>query len=97
MEENIIQGVFDFERGNSNGFENWQIELENKLVVIRREWSLPVGKRVRVKIKNIDYEFEGVLKLVEYPDRIDKKIPLHLSVERVDVFPADIERLSIIS
>jgi len=97
MEENIIQGVFDFERGNSNGFENWQDEREKELVSIRREWSLPVGRRVRVKIKNIDYEFEGVLKLVEYPEKIDKKIPLHLSIEKVDIFPADIERLSVVS
>jgi len=97
MEENIIQGVFDFESGNSNGFKNWQVEVEKKLVAIRREWCLPVGKRVRVKLKNIDYEFEGVLKLVEYPDKIDKKIPLHLSIEKVDIFPADIEKLSVVN
>jgi len=97
MEENeIIQGLLDFESGNTNGIENWHREQEEYIVAIRKEWSLPVEKNVRVKLKDIDYEFEGKLKLAERPTSIDKRIPLHLSVDSIDLFPSDIEKLVVI-
>lgn len=93
MEESqTVQGVFDFESGNADGFANWRRQQEALLDAIRREWLLPVGRRVRIRLRNIDSEFEGRLELVEKPTKIDRRQPLHLRVDRVDVFIPDIEQ-----
>lgn len=91
-EDDPIQGVFDFESGNSNGFENWRKQQEARLSAIRREWCVPVGRKVRIRLRNIDGDFEGKLKLVEHPVTIDKRIPLHLKVDQLDVYLSDIEQ-----
>lgn len=92
MNDGSVQGVFDFESGNTDGFENWRRQQEARLDVIRKEWCVPVGRRVRIRLRNIDGEFEGKLELVQHPVTIDRRIPLHLRVDRVDVFLTDIEQ-----
>jgi hypothetical protein len=87
-----IQGVFDFESGNADGFENWRRQQQARLDAIGREWSVPVGRRVRIRLRNIDGDFEGKLELVEQPVTIDRRLPLRLRVDRVDVSIPDIER-----
>ncbi len=91
-EEGVIQGVLDFDSGNSNGYENWIRNREAYYDLIREKWSLPVGRTVRVRLFNIDGEFEGKLQLVSQPDRIDGKGILHLRVNSVDFFNSDIEQ-----
>ena len=91
-----IQGVFDFESGHMNGYENWRREQELRLQAIRNEWGLPVRKHVRIRLKNIDGEFEGELRLVTQPVTIDRRVPLHLRVDNIDVFPPDIEQCVVI-
>jgi len=75
MEEDPIQGVFDFESGNPDGLANWRNQREAILRAVREEWSLPVGRRVRVRLRNIDGEFVGTLDLVRDPPAIDRRPP----------------------
>lgn len=91
-----IQGLFDFESGNMNGYENWRREQEQRLQAIRNEWRLPVRRRVRLRLKNIDGDFEGVLRLVDQPLTIDRRLPVHLRIDNLDVFPDDIEQCVVI-
>lgn len=86
-----IQGIFDFQDGNANGYENWMREQEKKLSAIRAEWRLPLDKRVRVRLVNMDQEFEGYLKLAEIPAVLDHRHPLHLRIERMDFLSTHIE------
>jgi len=92
-----VQGLFDFESGNMNGYENWRRHQEERLQAIRNEWGLPVRPRVRLRLKNIDGEFEGVLRLVDQPLTIDSRLPLHLRIDSLDVFPDDIEQCVVIN
>ncbi|MDD5706661.1 MAG: hypothetical protein PHR35_12120 [Kiritimatiellae bacterium] len=87
-----IQGVFDFETGNADGFENWRREVEARLEAIRREWCVPVGRRVRMRLRNFDGDFEGPLELLYPPAAIDRRLPLRLRIERMEVAVADIEQ-----
>ena len=91
-----VQGVFDFESGNADGYENWRREQAARLEAIRRVWNLPVGRRVRLRLCNIDGEFEGKLELAEHPVTLDRRVPLHLRIGRVDVYMADIETCVVI-
>ncbi len=91
-EEGIVQGVLDFDSGNSNGYENWLRNREEYYDVIRKKWSLPVGRSVRVRLFNIDGEFNGKLHLTRRPQRLDGKGVLHLRVNSVDFFNSDIEQ-----
>ncbi len=86
-----IQGELDFESGCTDGYKNWLRQQEERLEAIREEWGLPVGLRVRIKLKDLDGEIEGKLELVEQPVSIDRSVPLHLRVLAIDVFLPDIE------
>ncbi len=86
------QGTFDFESGNMDGFVNWRRQQEARLEAIRWEWSLPIGRQVTVRLKDIDDDFVGALTLVEQPLSIDRSLPLHLRIGRVEFFSPDIEQ-----
>jgi hypothetical protein len=91
-----IQGVFDFESGNSDGLANWRREREACLEAVRREWGVPVGRRVRLRLRHMDEEFEGRLQLVRHPLTMDRHRPLHLRLGTVDFFAAEIEWCGVI-
>ncbi len=85
------QGVFDFETGHLDGLANWRREQEARLEAIREEWGLPVGRKVRIRLRTMDGELEGMLRLVVMPVSVDRRIPLRLRVGRVDLTEPDIE------
>lgn len=87
----VVQGVFDFESGNPNGFQNWQAEQERRLQAIRQEWNLPVGRRVRLKLRTFGAEFIGQLRLRVHPTTIDRRAPLHLHIENIEFVHGEIE------
>ena len=91
-----VQGLFDFESGNMNGYDNWRPQHEERLQPIRNEWHLPVRRPVRGRLKNIDGDFERVLRLVDQPLTIDSRLPLHLRIDNPDVLPDDIEQCVVI-
>ena len=94
--EDAVQGVFDFETGNTDGYANWRREQEAWLEAIRREWAVPVGRNVRLRLHNIDGEFVGKLELASLPVTIDRRVPLRLRVDRVDVHIPDIESCTVV-
>jgi hypothetical protein len=57
----------DFGRGDPSGYAKWQQERADWLDRIRREIGLPINRRVRVRLRDIDGEFCGLLTLVELP------------------------------
>ncbi len=91
-ETGALQGVFDFETGHADGLENWRRQQEARLEAVRREWSVPVGRRVRLRLRNIDGDFVGTLRLVEQPVTLDRRVPLRLRLDRMDVPIPDIEQ-----
>jgi len=88
--------VFDFESGNPNGFQNWQVEHERRLQAIRRERNLPIERRVWLNLRNIDAEFIGRLCPHVHPITIDRRAPLALRIETVDFLAGEIERCVVI-
>jgi len=91
MDDDGSQGVLDFNSGNTRGFDNWHQQREERLQLIRREWGVPVGRRVRLKLREFDHEFTGILMLAEEPSKIDRRLPLLLKIRNIPVGPADIE------
>jgi hypothetical protein len=61
------QGELDFGRGNSVGYMLRKQEQAAWLARIQRESGLPVGRSVRVKLRDFDHEIAGRLGLVELP------------------------------
>ena len=86
----------DFNAPADDGYEIWQWERREAEKRIAKEWGLPVGKRVRLKRFNIDYEFEGFLKLVKLPLTINKKQPLEIQIEKMKFLSDEIESCSVI-
>jgi hypothetical protein len=95
-QEGPIQGMLDFESGNPDGIENWRRQREARLEAVRREWSLPVGRRVRVRLRNIDGDFVGMLRLAEEPAAIDRRVPLRLRIDQMDFTVPEIERCALL-
>ncbi|RME93716.1 MAG: hypothetical protein D6766_07625 [Verrucomicrobia bacterium] len=91
--DGAIQGVFDFESGNPDGFANWEREQAARLAAIRGEWGLPLGRRVRVALVGVDAELEGRLELAEQPRAIDRRHPLALRIGSVRFSSEEIEQL----
>ena len=75
-----------------HGFENFHKEQQEFLNKVRKEWCLPIGKTVRIKIFDIDGEFEGKLKLAKFPKEINKHHPLYLKVGDTPIESSDIEQ-----
>ena len=69
-----MQGIFDFDSGNLNGFENWRQEQDAIIEEIKKEWAVPINQYVRLKLKFSHKEVAGKLLLVEKPIKIDKTV-----------------------
>ncbi|MDA3923595.1 MAG: hypothetical protein PF904_02715 [Kiritimatiellae bacterium] len=96
MNDEIIQGIFDFNTGNPDGYENWQREQDERLARIRFIWGLPVGRQVIIRLWNDPNEFEGKLNLAETPTVFDRKEPLHLKVGKLGFYHNEIESCAVI-
>ncbi len=96
MDDDGTQGLFDFDSGNTNGFDNWRRQREARLQLIRNEWAVPVGRRVRLKLREFDHEFVGILMLAEEPPKIDRRLPLLLKIRNIPLGLADIEHCSLL-
>ncbi|MCX6873402.1 MAG: hypothetical protein NTW21_06285 [Verrucomicrobia bacterium] len=95
-DDDDAQGLFDFDTGNTNGFDNWRRQREARLQSIRREWAVPVGKRVCLKLREFDHEFVGILMLAEEPQKIDRRLPLLLKIHNLPLGLADIEHCTVL-
>lgn len=95
MPENFDQGQFNFDAtGDASGYASWQAELVARKRAVEQRWGIILGKRVRVKIKSIDKEHEGILILVE--QKCAKSPPLLrlTSLKKLHISPGDIRALT---
>ncbi|MEI7909732.1 MAG: hypothetical protein WCK77_08875 [Verrucomicrobiota bacterium] len=96
MNDEDSQGLLDFDAGNTNGFDNWRQQREARLLLIRREWGVPVGRRVCLKLREFDHEFTGILMLAEEPPKIDRRLPLLLKIRNIPLGLGDIEHCALL-
>jgi len=61
------QGELDFDGKDAAGYARWQQEQAAWLTRLRREYGFPLGRKVRVKLRDFDREIQGRLGLVELP------------------------------
>jgi len=87
-----IQGIFDFESGNSNGINNWYQQQDAIKEKIRQKWGLPLEKNVLIKLYGIDENFSGRLKLTRTPIKISRKEPIQLRIGDTEFLSTDIEQ-----
>jgi len=85
------QDELDFGRGDSSGYAQWQHERADWLDRIRREVGLPINRRVRVRLRDIDGEFCGLLPLVELPLDLRQARHQRLRVGDFEFTAAEIE------
>jgi hypothetical protein len=85
------QVEFDFGRGDPSGHDKWQQERADQLDRIRRKLGLPINRRVRVRLRDIDGEFCGMLTLVELPLDLQKARQQRLRVGDFEFTAAEIE------
>jgi hypothetical protein len=82
----------DFHAPVGKGYEAWQWDREQAVKKIAELWMLPLNQRVRIKLVNIDSEFEGELTLAEMPVRLDGRGPLLLRLTPLCFSISEIER-----
>ena len=85
------QDELDFGRGDPSGYAKWQQERADWLDRIRREVGLPINRRVRVRLRDIDGEFCGLLTLVELPLDLRRARHQRLRVGDFEFTAAEIE------
>jgi hypothetical protein len=91
-----IQGTLDFETGGVDGIEHWRRERERRLKAIADEWSLPLGRPVRLRLRNVDCEFEGTLRLSTPPVAMNHRMPLQLALGQMVFASTEIEHCSVL-
>jgi hypothetical protein len=64
---NPEQGELDFSTEVTAGYARWQHEREARFARLRKECGLPIGRNVRVKLRDLDRDFCGLLSMVELP------------------------------
>jgi hypothetical protein len=96
METELIQCIFDFETGNQDGLENWRREREAMDRRIRDVWKVPLGRAVRMTLRNVPGSFEGKLTVAQQPNEFNRHIPLQLKLGRMVFAHQEIESCSII-
>lgn len=89
VETRSIQGGLDFENENADesGFERWQESNEARRKEIEVKYGLILGRKVRLKLRQLDKEIEGVIHF----RGINKKVML--SIETFEFEPDDIESM----
>lgn len=91
-----IQGIFDFGKGNRNGIENFYRQQNERKERIRQEWSVPLGKTVRIRLNGFNEDIEGRLETAGHPTKINKKIPLPLRIDKIEFLSTDIEQCAVL-
>ena len=96
MPPDSTQLELDFHAPVGRGYANCQWDQQQAIKQIAETWGLPVSKRVRLKLANIDSEFEGKLRLAEVPVTIDRRRPFALRVAPLEFSSLEIESCIVI-
>lgn len=92
----VEQLEINFSDPAENGYETWRWDQEQAVKKIAEAWTLPLNRRVRLKLVNIDSEFEGVLTLAERPLSLDRRQPLVLRLRPLKFSSDEIESCTVI-
>ena len=94
---NSEQLGFDFAAPATDGYAVWQWQHAEAVERIAATWDLPINRRVRLKLTNIDSEFEGDLRLAEMPSTLNRKRPLALKLTPLIFSSLEIESCTVIA
>ena len=86
----------DFHAPAADGYAVWQWDQAQAVKRIGAEWNLPLNATVRVKLWNLDQEFEGRLQLVKRPATLNRKEPLMLHVGTMPFLSTEIESCAVV-
>lgn len=90
-QESVRRAVELPAQAGDEGYARWKAETEGAKRAFEQRWGVPLGKRVRVQLRDEAREREGLLRMVEEPGSGGKTLRLRLGTE---VFEAGrIERL----
>ncbi len=81
MEADAGGGAVDRELdfgGDAAGYEAWRRERDGVAARAAERWGLPIGRRVRLTLKQLDRDIEGRLLLAEPPPAAGPPRPLLL-------------------
>ena len=86
----------DFQAPVGNGYGSWEWDQREAIKKISGTWGLPINRKVRLKLFDIDSEFEGILRLDEFPLSMDKRRPLTLRLTPLVFSSLEIEQCMVI-
>lgn len=92
----VEQLEIDFGSPVGDGYEIWKSNQEKAVKMIAEVWSLPLNRKVHLKLLNIDSEFEGMLTLAERPSSLDRRKPLILRLRPLKFSSNEIEHCVVI-
>lgn len=69
------------EQSDDGGYARWKAEAEGAKRAFEQRWGVPLGKRVRVQLRDEAREREGLLRMVEEPGSGGKTLRLRLGTE----------------
>jgi hypothetical protein len=90
------QGEFDFRGPVGDGYALWQadwVKLQEKIAEL---WCLPINRRVRLQLRDVDCAFDGVLRLAARPALLDSRKPLFLKLDQMTFYSNEIEKCSVV-
>jgi hypothetical protein len=95
-DDDTIQCIFDFDGGCNDGFANFRREQEEFNHAIGAAWLLPVGRRVRVVLRDCEGEFTGRLVAVDPAEPFDRRQPLKLRIGHSEFIHTDIAACTVL-
>jgi hypothetical protein len=96
MQGDTTQQEMDFRGPVGGGYAAWQWDHDQAVKNISELWGLPLNRRVRLKLINIDSEFVGKLTLAEFPLSLDRRRPLLLRLPPLQFSSTEIEWCAVV-
>lgn len=90
------QSEFDFGGPVGDGYALWQADWARLQERIAETWRVPLNRRVRLRLRDVDCVFEGALRLAERPVILDSRKPLLLKLDRMTFYNNEIEACSVV-
>jgi hypothetical protein len=87
----LLQAELDFAVGDPAGHQRWLDDQARRLARVCRDYGLPIGFPVRLKLRDFDRELTGRLALTEFPLESGTGRPLSLRVGPVEFASTEIE------
>ena len=96
MSSDADQLDLDFHAPVADGYAHWLWDQQQAVQRISEVWGLPINRRVRLKLINIDQDFEGPLRLAQLPPDLNRNHPLSLCLAPMTFSNKEIERCTVL-